>query len=304
MQSGSGVLWRFLSRNNKKIMKTIIVNKKQESELEQIFNELFYSLKKTYSDEDILKLTGKILKGSGKQTYNSKKNLTVNIFKKAGNISGKIYSSTITKFDDYQNNGIRNVLNKDLKFTQSFLKQSPEKIKNFAINIKDKSLAFKNDFLDKRKDEKIEILSVGLMSLLIFFASAGGEDFEGGIPDSDLNLGIGFHRHVLSHSIITGLIIEILMRVGIEIINKTYKNLPEEHHIFWENANKYINKYQGVAIGSMWLGISAHLIKDSGILGHGFKPYTGIPIELSHGTHQGLFAANGTASAIFSSAKI
>ena len=49
----------------------------------------------------------------------------------------------------------------------------------------------------------------------------------------------------------------------------------------------------------MWAGISAHLIKDSGILGHGFKPYNGLPIELSVTTHQSLFAANGAASAVF-----
>ena len=39
--------------------------------------------------------------------------------------------------------------------------------------------------------------------------------------------------------------------------------------------------------------------KDSGVFGHGVKPYTGIPLEMSMEAHQGLFAANGTASAIF-----
>lgn len=285
-------------------MKTIVINSKQESELEQIFNELFYSLKKTYSDEKILILTGKILKESGKQTYDTKKDITVNLFKTVGRLSGNIYTSTKAKYQTYRDIGFQNELKKDFTKTKSFIKESPEKIKNVTINIKDKSLAFKTDFLDKSKDEKIEILSVGLMSLLIFFASAGGEDFEGGIPDSDLNLGIGFHRHFLSHSIIMGLLVEFLMRSGIEIINETYKNLPDEHHTFWDNVNIYINKHKGIAIGSMWAGISVHLIKDSGILGHGVKPYTGIPIELSQGTHQGLFAANGTASAIFSSTKL
>jgi len=50
----------------------------------------------------------------------------------------------------------------------------------------------------------------------------------------------------------------------------------------------------------MWAGISAHLLKDSGILGHGVKPYNGLPIELSMDAHQNLFTANSIASGIFS----
>ena len=96
-----------------------------------------------------------------------------------------------------------------------------------------------------------------------------------------------------------GFIVEFLMRTGIEIMNKSYKNLPNKHHSFWDKANDYINKHKGVAIGAMWAGIGAHLLKDSGVFGYGVKPYTGFPIELSKATHQSLFAANGTASAIF-----
>lgn len=137
------------------------------------------------------------------------------------------------------------------------------------------------------------------MGILIFYASAGGEDIEGRIPDSDLNLGIGFHRHFVSHSIIMGFIVEFLMKTGIEILNKSYKNLPNKHDSFWYKSNNFINKHKGVAIGAMWMGISAHLLKDSGIIGYGVKQYNGIPIELSMITHQSLFAANGAASARF-----
>jgi hypothetical protein len=140
---------------------------------------------------------------------------------------------------------------------------------------------------------------VGIMGILIFFASAGGEDLEGGIPDSDLKLGVGLHRHFLSHSIIMGFFVEMSMRSGIEILNKSYINLPKEHHKFWDITNGYINKHKGVAIGAMWAGIGAHLLKDSGIFGYGVKPYVGIPIELPIEAHQSLFAANGAASAVF-----
>lgn len=284
-------------------MKTIVINKRQQFELEQILNELIFSLKKTYSDEDLLKLATQIFRESISQTYKSKRDIAVSTFKTVGKYTGKLYLFSKKKIDTYKEKGLQNSLATDLEDTKSFLSKSPDKIKIWGLSMKDKSLSFKNNFLDKTKDEKIEILSVGLMGLLIFFASAGGEDFEGGIPDSDLNVGIGFHRHIVSHSIITGFIVEFLMRSGIGILDKTYTNLPTEHHKFWDSANNYIISHKGFAIGAMWAGISVHLLKDSGIFGHGVKPYNGIPFELSADSHQGLFAANGTASAIFSSTK-
>lgn len=278
---------------------TLILTKEQESQLEQILKELMFSLKKTYSEEDLLSLFYSILKESGKQTYNSKKDSAVSVFKVVKKLSGKALVSTKNKVENYKNNGFKNEFYNDILFTNSQLKKAPVNLKNIGLNIKNKATNFNDNFLSKTKNEKIELISVGIMGILIFYASAGGEDFEGGVPDSDLNLGIGFHRHLISHSIFMGFIIEFLMRAGFEILNKSHKNLPLEHHTFWDKSNIYINKHKGVAIGAMWAGISAHLLKDSGIFGYGVKPYNGIPIELSMETHQGLFAANGTASAMF-----
>ncbi|MHB1107673.1 MAG: hypothetical protein ACYCZ2_15055 [Lutibacter sp.] len=278
---------------------TLILTKKQESQLEQILNELMFSLKKTYSEEDLLSLFCSILKESGKQTYNSKKDTAVRVFKAVGKFSGKTLALAKNKAENYKKNGFKNEFCEDYHFVNTQLSMAPENLKNIGISIKNKATNFNDNFLSKTKEEKIELISVGIMGILIFYASAGGEDFEGGVPDSDLNLGIGFHRHLISHSIIMGFIIEFLMRAGIEILNKSHKNLPLEHHTFWDKSNNYINKHKGIAIGAMWAGISAHLLKDSGIFGDGVKPYNGIPIELSMETHQGLFAANGTASAMF-----
>ncbi|HEY9222490.1 MAG TPA: hypothetical protein VIO43_13055 [Lutibacter sp.] len=278
---------------------TLILTKKQESQLEQILNELMFSLKKTYTEEDLLSLFCSILKESGKQTYNSKKDTAVRVFKAVGKFSGRTLTFAKNKVENYKNNGFQNEFYNDYHFVNTQINKTPENLKNIGISIKNKTTNFNDNFLSKTKEEKIELISVGIMGILIFYASAGGEDFEGGVPDSDLNLGIGFHRHLISHSIIMGFIIEFLMRAGIEILNKSHKNLPLEHHTFWDKSNIYINKHKGIAIGAMWAGISAHLLKDSGIFGYGVKPYNGIPIELSMETHQGLFAANGTASAMF-----
>ena len=169
-----------------------------------------------------------------------KKETTVKLFKSIGKYSGKAYSFTKNKIKNYKNNGLENELKKDIDYSKNLFYNSPDKIKTFGIGIKDKAISLNDNFIKKTRDEKIELISVGLMGLLIFYASAGGEDFEGGIPDSDLNLGIGFHRHFISHSIIMGFIVEFLMRSGIEIINKSYKNLPETHHTFWDKSNDYI----------------------------------------------------------------
>lgn len=277
---------------------TIILNAKQENNLEQILNELIYSLKKTYSDEDLLRLSYQIFKESGKQTYISKKEIAGNLFKTVGTFSGKALSFTKNKYLKYRENGFENEFSKDFNYTISGIEKAPEKIMEFGGKVKVKLIDINDNFLKKTKDEKIELISVSILSILIFFASAGGEDIEGGIPDSDLNLGVGFHRHFMSHSIVIGFLVEFLMRAGIETLNVSYKNLPSGHHSFWDKSNTYINKHKGMAIGSMWAGISAHLLKDSGILGHGVKPYNGVPFEMSMGSHQGLFAANSAASSI------
>lgn len=263
-----------------------------------------YALKKTYSEEDLLKLSYEIFKESGKQTYESKKEIAQNLFKTVGKYSGKAFKFTKDKYRKYRDNGFESEFTKDIDYTIRGIESSPEAIENFAKSVKSKTSNFYNNFILKSKEEKIEELAVALLAILIFFVSAGGTDLEGGIPDSDLYLGVGYHRHWFSHSICIGVVVEFLMRTGVEVINKSYVHLPENHHEFWDSAQHYINKHKGIAIGAMWAGISVHLLKDSGIFGHGVKPYAGIPFEMSMTAHKTLFAANGTASAIIANHNI
>src|SRR5690606_6428095 len=41
-----------------------------------------------------------------------------------------------------------------------------------------------------------------------FVAGSGGTDGNGGVPDSDLLMGIGAHRSILTHSIVAGIAVE------------------------------------------------------------------------------------------------
>lgn len=279
--------------------RTLVLNKSQEDALEQIYRELLFSLKKTWSEENMFELICLITKECGSQTLNSKKEKTVSFFKSVGNISGRAFNATKVKIDAYKNNGFKAEFAADSKVVNKLIEDTPQKIKNFNEKSILSLKKLNANFLQKSKEEKLNLMASGLMSILIFYASAGGEDFEGGIPDLDLDLGVGFHRNIFSHSIISGLIIEFLMRSGIEILNKSYTNLPVNHHLFWDKVNDFTNSNKNLAIGSMWAGISVHLIQDAGLNQATTKPYSGLPFEMSMDAHQGLFAANGTASAIF-----
>lgn len=273
-----------------------VLSRTYQSDLEQIINELIFALKKTFSEKDLVSLAYLIVKESGKQTFLSKKHASIKVLQTFGKISARAYLLSKTKIDNYKNKGIKNQLSYDINNITSLFKKTPEYVKQTAINFKLNATRF----FKKTKEEKIEMISIGFISLLVFFATAGGKDLEGGIPDTDLKLGIGYHRHFLSHTIITGFITEFFMRTGIEILNKAYINLPKHHHSFWDRSNELLNKHKGVAIGAMWAGIGAHLLKDSGFFGHGIKAYNGMPVKLKMTTHQALFAANGSASMLFS----
>ena len=198
---------------------TFTLHQKQKTELAQILKELNFSIKKTFEKEDFSSFA-LILKESGKQTFKSKKKATAKILKSVGKFSIKSLSFTYKKIRLYTLNGFQKEFKKDLKQTKNVLCNTPNKIVAFGKHLKNNALSFNENFFKKTKDEKVELISVGLMGILIFFASAGGKDIEGGIPDLDLKLGIGYHRHCISHSIIMGVLVEILMRTGIPLRNK------------------------------------------------------------------------------------
>ena len=279
--------------------KTLVLSRRQETILEQIYSELLFSLKKTWSEEKILELSCLIIKDCSLQTYHSKKDKTINFFKTTGKFSGNAFKTGKEKFNRYKKNGLRNEFRSDSNYLYNAIENTPGKIKTFGQNTKIRFDEFNENFLKKSKEEKVKMMASGLMSILIFYASAGGEDFEGGIPDLDLELGIGYHRNIFSHSILSGFVVEFMMRAGVEILNKSYSNLPEYHHKFWDHTHGFIRSNQDLAIGSMWAGISVHLLQDANLTEATTKPYTGIPFEMSMEAHQALYTANGTASAIY-----
>lgn len=249
---------------------------------EDFYKKLAYDLKyalKDLTSEELWEIFKQSAIESGKVTYETKK--------KALKQTGQVLKTT---FDRYKQNGII-----------ESAKSDASKLKDFTLALPDKVQIVYNNFLKLNREEQVEIVIVTFLTLAIFFACAGGTDLEGGIPDIDLAIGgVAHHRSILTHSILIGLGIEFTGRFTILTLEKIKDRMPVDRHQVWEKVFHYINKHKDKAMAAMWLGIGAHLIKDSGIFGGGVTPYKDIPLGMPMEMHQSIFAANGVASSIFS----
>lgn len=186
-------------------------------------------------------------------------------------------------------------------FVQS-LKTDGKKAADFVYNLPEKVKSIYNNFLKLDREKQIEVVAITIITSAIFFTAAGGSDFEGGIPDTDIALmGIGHHRNIVTHSILIGLGIEFTGRFTILVLDKIRKRLPQDHHLIWDKVYLFMDNNKGLAISAMWLGLGTHLLKDTGIIAGGMKPYSDVPFQMSMESHQGLLAANGFASTLFGS---
>jgi hypothetical protein len=217
-------------------------------------------------------------KSAIKTTYQNKKNAVKNI-------------ATLTKstYLRYKENGIKESAKQDALRIQNIMKDLPDKTRNIY-----------NNFIVLPRDKKIEVAAATIMTAAIFFACGGGFDMEGGLPDMDISVaGIGHHRSIFSHSIIIGLGVEFTGHFTINLLGNVRNSLPTPHHYSWDRVYNFIDSNKGLAFAAMWAGVGLHLIKDSGILMGGTKPYADIPIGMPMEGHQGLFAANGIVSELF-----
>lgn len=257
---------------------SLSLNARTNPVLQQLFDELKYALSQL-SKEDLSKIFLESAKIASLATYNSKKKAVENI----------IDFSTST-FNRYKKDGVKLSLKNDGNKLLHFINSLPAKTKKIY-----------SDFIVAPREKQVEIVAITIFTLIIFYLSAGGFDFEGGLPDSDIAIsGIGNHRNYFSHSILIGLGVEFTGRFGILTLNQIKFRLPNPHHKSWDLVYGFIDKNKELAIAAMWLGIGCHLLKDSGLITGGIKPYSDLPFSMPIEAHQGMFAANGVASTIFS----
>ncbi|MGK9475783.1 hypothetical protein [Melioribacter sp. OK-6-Me] len=252
------------------------INLEKNNAFQQIYDELKFSLSSLRNSELNSILIG-LLKESAVDTYENKKTIV-----------NKIYKKTSEKINKYKEATFKVAFKEDLLKLKTFLKNAPENISKIINSIKKMS-----------KEEKIDLIISYLFALTIFLVAAGGTDIEGGIPDLDITIGgIGMHRSLFFHSILVGITFEFTMRFCYKIVQLVIENLPEDHHKIWDKIKLFIDKNKNLSIAALWLGISVHLIKDTGIVTGNFKPYADLPISLKTMHHKIILTANGVGSSI------
>lgn len=133
---------------------------------------------------------------------------------------------------------------------------------------------------------------VVLGALLGFEAGSGGLDGNGGIPDLDLLGGIGAHRSLLTHSIISGIVVEGLLLALADLAAEIHGKLPAAHDPIWDGLARIGRPLtNSLAIGTS-AGLAYHLLVDALVQP---APYHGMPFGMPMESHQTIMAANGIA---------
>jgi hypothetical protein len=234
---------------------SIALNGQARSHFERLYSDIKFAL----NDLSAQELTDIFVQSSTlavKITWQSKKRAATNA-----------YEFMKKHANRYKTEGVLNSLQSDIT-----------KANNFILELPEKSRLLYDKFIALPKDKKIEVVAITLLTPTIFFATAGDSNIEGGLPDADIAVGgIGAHRNIISHSILIGLGVEFTGRFGILVLSRMRDRLPDNPHPAWNRVYLFLDNNKELAIASMWAGLGMHLLKDSGLITGGFKPYTGIP---------------------------
>jgi hypothetical protein len=147
-----------------------------------------------------------------------------------------------------------------------------------------------NSNLKNRPKETAPKLIAGVLG---FFVGSGGVDGDGGVPDLDLLAGIGVHRSIFTHSIVSGIVVETLILSVLDLSKTVYRNLPEQHDPLWEDLNLASDEVLGSLTKGFSFGIAYHLGVDATVDGDG--TYKDLVASIPEGGHQSMLIANAIA---------
>lgn len=137
-----------------------------------------------------------------------------------------------------------------------------------------------------------ETLSDVVVGVLMFSLVGGGLDGNGGLPDTDLALGGGWHRSPLTHSILAGVAVEVLLVGTCEFVSKIHGYLPEQHDPLWDSVLSAKNRIARAAMTGTSTGLAYHLMADA-IVQPG--AYHGLPAHMPMEAHQTIMGSNAVA---------
>lgn len=143
-----------------------------------------------------------------------------------------------------------------------------------------------------------ETAPVLFLSILGFFVGAGFDrseiktwyDIDGGVPDLDIVFGgIGNHRSVFFHSIISAAVLESMIFALVNATKIIHSNLPDNYDPFWDKIVNKTDWATAFAAGAC-TGIAYHLLIDGTIDGR--KAMTDFPFKMSMEGHNTFFVTN------------
>lgn len=137
--------------------------------------------------------------------------------------------------------------------------------------------------------------------LIAFYLGSGGLDGDGGVPDLDLDLGIANHRSIFTHSIITGIGVEMASFAFIDLAAVVHGQLPAGHDALWDELLAGGDRIARMFSNGASLGIAYHLGIDATVDGGG--TYKDLPFSVPQEWHQAIAAGNATAEAIDAAAR-
>ena len=259
----------------------VIPNQLPKQRARLLFEEFQYAWERTSTSEK-KRWAKQSLKLFGKVTFRRGRGLIlamISLFKIAG-------KETI-------NFGI-SIYNKKGKL---YLKDKKEELFSTIKNGSKKSRDVSKNIYKVLKKKPKEIGPIMFLGILGFFCGSGGFDGDGGVPDLDITFGgIGNHRSIFFHSIISAAVLETIIFSSVNAINILHSKLPENHDSFWD---KVVNKNDWAKAFTMGActGITYHLLIDGTIQGNKALadfPIKGMPMEF----HNSFFITNAAAEGL------
>lgn len=179
-------------------------------------------------------------------------------------------------------------LNKELK---KFFNKKYKKINNNITEINEDIVNIIKNFSKYIKENPKTNITNVLIFILGAYLGSGGVDGDGGIPDLDLEMfGMGDHRSIFTHSIIAGIVIEVLVLFAIITIDMIYDKLPKEHSEIWDLIHEKKDDFLFNFTTGVSAGLAYHFTIDATIDGTG--TYKNLPFSAPLEVHQFIMGAN------------
>lgn len=254
----------------------------KKSRLDKLYEEIQYAVNQTTNEElkswglksalILIRITGRRAKGL---LYS-----IIELLK----FTTKEINNLINAF--FNDNFINHVKSRGMvagKTIKEFSKNTLQFLKNISFGL------LRNP---KEEAPKLAVVFFG------FLLGSGGLDGDGGIPDTDLKAGIGFHRSILTHSILPAIVIESIAFSLVGLVNVVHKNLPKNHDPFWDQIKTKNEELTTAFVQGTCAGIAYHLLVDMNPTAEHIKPYADLPFETTMEGHQAIFGTNAVVEII------